>query len=149
MARSLGANTVQKRTSIWGLAGVAAVLMVSSAPAETVCPASRESGVWINTDAEIKALSSIEVKTTCAGGGQGWTVRARTRCARSACTWGYARGVRRDDGTLAALFSTFSADRLVRMRVNHDVMEVAVIHVYRTPGRQRTVDTYRLNRNYD
>lgn len=130
----------------------AAVLFCASIVAGTAhtaeCGASEESGVWVNPNAAQKSLSRLEIKTVCTAGHHGWRVRALTRCSRTECSWGYAKGVRRPDGALAALFETFSAERLVRMSVDRDVMHVAVVNAFRT-ARPNSVSRYVFERQYD
>lgn len=119
------------------------------ASSDTYCTATAEAGTWVNRAAGISDLSRIEVETTCPSGLPGWKVRALSRCARTECSWGIAAGVRRPDGALAALFDTFSAERLVRLSVDRDTMQAAVISVPRDGGAPRTVDQYVLERRYD
>ncbi len=134
-------------------AGMAATLFfcawtVAGAAHAVECGATEESGVWVNPNAALKSLSRLEIKTTCTAGHHGWRVRALVRCIRTECTWGYAKGVRRPDGALAALFETFSADRLVRMSVDRDVMHVAVVNAFRS-AQPNSVARYVFERQYD
>lgn len=131
--------------------GFAATVFVStllmSSRANAYCSASTESGTWVNPNAAQKTLARVEIKTTCENGQRGWKIRALTRCARTRCSWGYAPGVRRADGALAALFSTFTAERLVRMLVEEDSMKVIVVNVFRG-GQEKTVQRYLFERHY-
>ena len=139
-----------KRNAFLGMAAMALFFtLLIPGQAIAYCTATAESGVWVNPDAALKALARIEIRTTCIGGLRGWKVRALTRCVRTECTWGYALGVRRADGALAALFSTFSAERLIRMSVDRDLMNVAVISIFRGGRREDLINRYVLWRHYD
>lgn len=131
--------------------GMAAMVLISTlllpGQSHAICGASEESGIWINPDPDLKALTRIEIQTTCDSGQRGWKVRALTQCARTECTWGYSQGVRRPDGALAALFSTFTAERLIRMLVDRDSMRIIVVNAFRG-GRENSVDRYLFQRQY-
>ena len=134
-------------------AGTAAALVfcawiVAGTAHATECGATEESGIWVNPHAAQKSLARLEIKTVCTAGHHGWRVRALVRCSRTECSWGYAEGVRRPDGALAALFETFSADRLVRMSVDRDMMHVAVVNAFRN-ARPNSVARYVFERQYD
>lgn len=137
------------RRTLWYHAGLVIAATMLANPAAARCAATPESGIWSNADAELASLTRIEIQTTCSDGARGWKVRALTRCARTHCTWGYSRGVRRPDGSLAALFSTFAADRLVRMSVRDNTMTVAVINVFRGADRPRRIDRFVFERVYE
>ena len=134
------------------LIGIMAMVILStplfSGRASAACSASAESGTWINPNAVSKALVRIEVRTTCKSGKRGWKIRALIRCARAECTWGYADGVRRPDGALAALYSTFTAERLVRLTVEREFMAILVINIPRN-GLEKSVNRYLFEREYD
>ena len=120
---------------------------LTPARADITCSASEESGIWINPKAEATALARIEIQTTCNLGERGWKIRALTRCARTECSWGYAAGVRRADGALAALYSTFTAERLIRMLVDKDSMKIVVVSAFRG-SRENAVHRYVFERKY-
>ena len=125
------------------------ILVALGAPAAAVCGASAESGTWVDPGAGMSALSRIEVVTTCENGTRGWQVRALSRCSRTECSWGYAKGIRRPDGTLAALFSTFAAERLLRLSTDGDTMSVTLINVFRSGDKENETQRLVFHRNYD
>jgi len=140
---------MSKRNAFMGLAAVVLVFaLFLSGRAHAYCDSSAESGIWVNPQTEAKALARLEIQTTCHSGQRGWKVRALSRCARTECSWGYSPGVRRPDGALAALFSTFSAERLVRLLVDRDSMQIVVVNVFRG-GREDTVQRYVFRRKYE
>ena len=137
-----------KRDAFLVAAAMALLFALPLSPrVHAACSANEESGIWVNTDAANTALARIEVRTTCSGGRSGWKIRALTRCARAECSWGYSAGVRRPDGALAALFSTFTAERLIRMLVERDTMQVVVVNAFRG-GKENRVDRYMFQRQY-
>ena len=136
---------------LWHSAIVCLILTAAAvlpAHAQSLCGASAESGTWIRSSPDNKTLSRIEIKTTCENGQRGWNVRAQVKCGRTHCSWGYAKGVRRPDGALAALFSTFTAERLVRMSADEDDLSVTLVSIFRDVRRGKEISRYVLQRQY-
>jgi len=104
-----------------------------SAAANT-CGLPDEAGRWVNPQAKDKGdLTLIVVQHDCdTKGADQWMIRARVKCPRRDCIWGFGGGKRAADGTLVALIKTFAADRWLVLRVANDQLIINVMNEYRS-----------------
>lgn len=101
------------------------VMNEQAPPAYRLCYA-QETGVWRNDSARPGDISVIQVETRCENNRLVHRTRTFTKCAPRDCSWGWTPGVRGTNGRFSAYYTTYSAHRLVDLRVNDQLMEAHV-----------------------
>ena len=118
------------------------------AGAQTACFNVPLAGTWVNTKADIQDLIKLDIvyrrtQEETENGlivpGARWYVRAWAKCYPANCTWGLVRARIGPKGDLQASFSTFAADRFIRIKMMGDRIDVQLIVNYRSE-RRRDID---------
>lgn len=121
------------------LAGLFLLMCATWQPAmANDCTPPKTAGHWVNKSATQGMLSQLVIQYRCdAPRAIRWRVRARTKCPRRDCTWGYAIGKSQKNGDIVAEYSTFVAVRQVTMStVNGLFLNVKLFNDHHDPERK-------------
>jgi hypothetical protein len=119
------------------------------AGAQTACFNAPLAGTWTNAKADIQDLVKLKIVYQCTQEetenglivpGARWYVRAWAKCYPANCAWGLVRARIGPKGDLQASYSTFAADRFIRIKLIGDRIDVQLIVNYRSE-RRRDIDT--------
>ncbi len=121
---------------------------LTGAGAQTACFNAPLAGTWVNSEAAIQDLVKLNIVYQCTQEetddglivpGARWYVRAWAKCYPANCAWGLVRARIGPKGDLQASFSTFAADRFLRIKMVGDRIDVQLIVNYRSE-RRRDID---------
>jgi len=128
---------------------------VMDVQAQTACFNAPLAGTWVNSEADIQDLVKLDIVYQCTQEetenglivpGARWYVRAWAKCYPANCAWGLVRARIGPKDDLQASYSTFAADRFIRIKMMGDRIDVQLIVNYRSE-RRRDIDTeVRLDR---
>jgi len=130
-------------------------LNLTGAGAQTACFNAPLAGTWIKPDAVTKDLVKLHIIYQCTQEetedglivpGAHWYVRAWTKCYPANCAWGLVRARIGPNGDLQASFSTFAADRFLRLKMAGNMINVDLIVNYRDARRRDLNENVRLIR---
>ena len=107
---------------------------------------SEETGLWRNKNAKPGDVSQIQVETHCEGNRLVHRTRTFTKCAPRDCSWGWTPGVRGNNGSFTAFYTTYSAHRLVDISVYDAHMEAAVKNDFHDSRKDDKIARYKLTR---
>ena len=123
--------------------------------AQSACFNAPLAGTWVNADANTKDLVKLHIIYRCTQEetkdglivpGARWYVRAWAKCYPANCAWGLIRARIGPQGDLRASFSTFAADRFLKIRMAGDAIKVQLIVKYRDARRRNINENIRLTR---
>ncbi len=130
------------------LAALAAFAALAPARAQQSagCQTPRIAATWINDDARVKEVSSIEIEHFCPSSSTfgEWRARLKTRCHPRDCTWGWTTAKQTDPTTLRASFQGFYTTIFLTMRFSAGSLLVEMES--HTQNDSASVSHYRLER---
>jgi len=127
--------------------------MALSLTAGSACNRPYIARTWVYETKQINEISKIHIHYNCGEkpikaydplSAALWIIKAYTRCARTECTWGRAKGNTYKDGTIRATFDTFMAKRHIQVIEEGKLLRLDLQVDYRDPKTPSETKTYYL-----